>query len=283
MTVHPARDAITGVSAWPEAIARLRAAWPDLLGDDDIQTRARAASSDDHVRLASDDDLLAWGCLLGSRAAIHELEERCLHPAMPRLRAMGFQPATVDDIIADARAKLLVRSGERAPALARHQGRGSLAGYVRAIVVRHAIDLLRSQRTGGGREVEEIEEIDEIAQFATVSLDSELVRLATGAAVTAAFRRAWAELPPHVRLLLSQQVIDRLSVDELGAIYGVHRATASRRCISAREMLLARLRAALHDTLGVNTGTADSILRNAGSQISEVLGEAVGDSDPHAG
>ena len=282
MPAQPDDDTI-GASAWPEAIARLRAAWPDLPGDDDLARARRRVSSDDQVRIASEDDLLAWGCLLGSGRAIQQLEERCVHPVVPRLRAMGFQPAAIDDIVADVRVKLLVGNNERAPALARHQGRGSLAGYVRAIVVRHAIDLLRSQRTAVGGASDDSEEIDEIAQFATVGLDGELARVATGAVVTAAFRRAWRELPPHVRLLLSQHVIDRLSVDELGAIYGVHRATASRRCVSARETLLARLRAALHDALGVNTGTADSILRNAGSRISAVLGEAVDETDPHAG
>ena len=287
MTSQAGGDHSSDACAWPEAIARLRAAWPDLPADAPLERARQRASSASHVRLASDDDLLAWGCLLGSGQAAQQLDERCLRPVLPRLRGMGFRPDAIDDLVADVRVKLLDGGGgDRAPALARHQGRGSLAGYVRAIAVRHAIDLLRHQRSAAGKSADGSEEIDEIAQFTTAGLEAELTRQACADAVTAAFRRAWGELPAHQRLLLTQQVIDRLSVDELGAIHGVHRATASRRCISARETLLARLRAALHETLGVHSATADSILRNAGSQLSGVLGLAIDGSDapdPHPG
>lgn len=259
-------------TGWRRAAAALRAVWSDLADADALEPAWRRAALDGAPpRLASDDDHLAWGCLLGSSQAARALDERCLSPVVPRLRGMGLSPAAIDDVLADARLKLLAGTDTRPPALARHQGRGSLAGYVRAITVRIAIDGLRRQRGH-----DDNDEIDEIAEVAIGGLDDELTRAAHGALVSAAFRQAWHELPAHTRLLLSQQVIDRLSIDEIGALHGVHRATAARRCIAARETLLARLRGALHAALGVNTGTADSILRNAVSRISAVMADGDG-------
>jgi RNA polymerase sigma-70 factor (ECF subfamily) len=209
--------------------------------------------------MESDDQSVIRGCLAGEPAALARLDDHLRAP-VPRLRGLGLTPSAIDDVLAEVRARLL------AGALAKFEDRGALAGYVRAMVVRLAIDRLRAERPTAP-----VDEIDQIAAFA-VNLEAELTKRAHVDVVKTAFRAAWQDVPAHQRLLLSQQVLDRLSVDEIAALHGVHRATAARRCVAAREALLARLRAGLRDALGVDTETAESILFTVASRLSGVIG-----------
>lgn len=217
--------------------------------------------------MATEDDLLVASCLAGDTQALRRLDEM-LREHVPRVRRLGLPDVALDDLVADVRARLIAGDDRRPPALRQFDGRGSLAGYVRAMLVRLAIDRLRAQHAT--TPLDEGDEIDQIATFAT-SLETELTKHAHTDVVKAAFRRAWDELAPHQRLLLSQQVIDALSIDEIGALHGIHRATAARRCVAAREALLVRLRGTLRDALGVDTNTAESILFNVASRLSGIL------------
>lgn len=219
-------------------------------------------SSRNGTRMDSTDQSVIRGCLAGEQAALERLDEHLRAP-IPRLRGMGLTPSAIEDLLAEIRARLL------AGALAKFEDRGSLAGYVRAMVVRLAIDRLRAERP-----MASVDELDQIAAYA-VNLEAELTKQAHADVVKAAFRAAWQDVPAHQRLLLSQQVLDRLSVDEIAVLHGVHRATAARRCVAAREALLVRLRAGLRDALGVDTETAESILFAVASRLSGVVGADV--------
>lgn len=217
--------------------------------------------------MATDDEQLIASCLAGEADALRSLEAM-LREHLPRVRRMGLSNAALEDLLADVRARLVSGDSDRPPALRQFDGRGSLAGYVRAMIVRLAIDRLRAERSVAP--YDDADEVEQIATFAT-SLEAQLTKHAHTDVVRAAFRRAWEELPPHQRLLLSQQVIDALSIDEIGALHGIHRATAARRCVAAREALLVRLRGTLREALGVDTTTAESILFNVASRLSGIL------------
>ena len=57
-----------------------------------------------------------------------------------------------------------------------------------------------------------------------------------------ALREANAELDSETRTLLRQQIVDQLSIDEIGAAFGVHRATAARWLLRARGALVTATR-----------------------------------------
>ena len=67
----------------------------------------------------------------------------------------------------------------------------------------------------------------------------------------AAFAEAVGALDAEERVWLRQHVLERLSIDQLGALYHLHRATAARRLAKAREALLEGARASLARRLGV--------------------------------
>jgi RNA polymerase sigma-70 factor (ECF subfamily) len=90
-----------------------------------------------------------------------------------------------------------------------------------------------------------------------------------------AFRQSFVEavaaLPPRERNLLRQNVIDGLSIDDLGKLYGAHRATAARWLAEARKELLAGTRVRLVERVGIPEDECDSIMRLVHSQLDVTL------------
>ncbi len=74
-------------------------------------------------------------------------------------------------------------------------------------------------------------------------------------------------LSPGERNLLRQHFSDGLTVDEIGALHGVHRATAARRVAKARSQLFAGTRRTLMDNLGLNRSELDSVMRMIESNV----------------
>ena len=74
-------------------------------------------------------------------------------------------------------------------------------------------------------------------------------------------REAVASLSPRERNLLRHSVIDGLGIDQIAAIYHVHRATAARQLKQARTTLVATTRERMRIALGIGETELDSIFR----------------------
>jgi len=61
--------------------------------------------------------------------------------------------------------------------------------------------------------------------------------------------------------------LDRLTIDDLARIYGVHRATAARWVAAAHEAVLDGCKRALAERLGLSTSELDSIIALVQSQL----------------
>lgn len=239
-------------------LARLRARWqlddPGSLAPltDDPTTLAEA---DALAGPAGDDVVLAWGCLLGLRAAIGELEEAAIAPAAIHARSSGLPPEVVEEAVQLARVRLIVGDEGKPPALRSYRGRGSLAAFVRTVVVRIAIDLTRADRETPHAQLEEL--------MVGEQRDPELeyMRERYAAELATALRSAWELLQPHDRFILELQLHHKLDLEAIAKVYAIHRATAVRRAGSARAALVALARAALCKQLQVGDTTVDSILR----------------------
>jgi len=82
-----------------------------------------------------------------------------------------------------------------------------------------------------------------------------------------AFAEALANLGPREQTLLRYHHVDGLNIDEIGAIYRVHRVTAFRWLEKAKEQLVARTLELLRARLKVSPRELDSVLRMIRSQI----------------
>src|SRR5262249_30568597 len=94
-----------------------------------------------------------------------------------------------------------------------------------------------------------------------------------GAQFRAAFGDAVASLPPRARNLLRHSVLDGLGIDQIAAIYHVHRATAARQLKQARATLVAATRDRMRAALGIGETELDSIFRVLVSMANVTLRE----------
>ncbi len=227
-------------AAWPDVAvsrAELTAAIEERLAVEEPPPLTDALAIELH---------LAIGCARGDPAAIGHLERSYLDVVPAALASMKLPAATVEDVRAAVRDKLLLPDGERRPRVLDYAGLGRLRGLVQVSAVRTAISLLRR----GARELP-VAADDVAARLATPDADAELalIKEQYRTAFAAAFGEAVQALDRRDRNLLRLHFLGGVTLERLAAMYGVHRATVVRWLAAARAALFAgtrdRMRAAL--------------------------------------
>lgn len=241
---------------------RARSAHPELNVDDSSlrdALRAAVAGSDDPVAtldaLRHGDLLLAQAATRGDPRAIALLERDHFGAATAAVTRM-LGAAEGDDALQGLREKLLVPRDGVAGKLAEYGGRGSLGAWLKVVAVRHALSWLRARGADATPATE-----DEILDLpGSLEPEIEILRAHYTPAFKAAFQGALEELGARERTLLRLQFLEGRTVDAIGEIYGVHRATAARWVAGAREALLDRTRQKLAARLGLPVSQLDSIV-----------------------
>lgn len=204
---------------------------------------------------------LACACARGDAVAVEALDER-LRALRPTLLRMGASEDDIDEVLQGLRVTLLV-SGEHRPARIRgYRGRGELRNWLKVAVVRDGVRAIR-------RRVDRPQAIDEVDLLMDPGGDPEHDRLkgSYAASFRAAFRVALDALSPRERNILRYHLVDKLTIDELGAVYRVHRSTAARWLSRIREGLFISTRADLMARLALSEHELDSVLRIIGSRL----------------
>jgi RNA polymerase sigma-70 factor (ECF subfamily) len=254
-----------------------RGAWPSLELAADRFAAFVSRRGPGLVALRGPDLYLACACAhrVDRAAALFTAEFGAdLERAAVRIRAPGVSPEDARQMLLH---RILVGDEERRPKIESYSGRGSLRNWVRAVAARAAIDL---HRKGGHRELGATESLLETL---TDSADPEIEYLKRHYRdqFNRAFEAAVNALPARSRNYLRHAFIDRLTIDQVAALYGVHRATAARRLAAARDALLAATRTALIEQLEIGETELDSIMRLIGSRF-EVSVQRIfaGDAEP---
>lgn len=222
--------------------------------------------SEDPLDAHLPDVVLALACERGLPRAL-ELFERELGPVVAgALTRFRVSSALADDLGQRVRERLFVARGETRPKIAEYSGKSSLSAWVRAVTARVAIDELRKARRPeepGRRDADE-----ELADAAGIDDPDLRVLLETyGDGFKAAFQAALAALPERDRLLLRLSVVDGMGVDAIGALHGVHKATAARWIAKAREDLADGTRTRLGERFRLSRTELESITRLCRSQV----------------
>jgi RNA polymerase sigma-70 factor (ECF subfamily) len=251
-------------------LAAARARWPDAAVTDDAlgdAIRERAAIQRDPAaalaRLRVEDLLLARWCATGDPRAITAFERthrNDLDAIVARFRRLAVPEDELRQVL---RIKLFV--GEK-PRISEYSGFGFLQNWVRVTALRALVDVARRERT---RKLEELLADDDLLGVAQPSaeLAARYSRAELSHAVKQAFARAVADLAPRQRNFLRHAHVDALTLDQIAALYGVHRATVARTLAQARAELMSATRRELGEQLGIADSELDSVVRSADSRI----------------
>jgi RNA polymerase sigma-70 factor (ECF subfamily) len=270
--------------ALASAASRARSAWKDVDAGDErfaafLGGRILAAELDT-ARVA--DLWAACACGTGDGRAIAEVEARYFPDVDAALGKMGLSADRIGEVKQGLRRLLFVgdpdvqaagRSGPPGapPRITEYRGTGDLRAWLRVSAMRAALKLLR-------KENRETPTDDALLEARAQQDDPELayMKAAYRASFKVAFQEALESLLPRERTLLKQQIVDGLGIDELGALYQVHRATAARWVQSAREKLLLRTRRTFMLNARISSDECESIMRLVRSQLDMSLQRRLG-------
>lgn len=206
------------------------------------------------------DLLVACGCAVGDRGAIAILEADHVRGAQGALGKRGISAEIAEEANQNVRERLLVGAGR--PRILDYDGRGDLKSWVRVVVIREAIYLAKQ----GKRDLPL--SYDLLAAPATADdPESAYFKARYRAEYKQAFETAVEELSSRERAVLRQQIVLGMSIDEIGTVYQVHRATAARWVQSARDELLAKTRRELAIRLNLSRADLENIVRMIESQL----------------
>ncbi|MFT3697370.1 MAG: sigma-70 family RNA polymerase sigma factor [Kofleriaceae bacterium] len=274
--VRPQLEAIADLDRrlWA-LVAEGRAAWPDFpLDAKDLVAFVGRHLTPDLAEAALDglrpaDLYLACACAKGITAAINAFDRDYMREVEIALARMRIAAPRVADVKQLVRQRLFVGGGTAgaptsAGKIAEYGGRGDLRRWVRSVAVRTCLNDLRK----GKREIL-VDDDQLIAQHAISHDDPEVEYMKRTYAneFKSAFTEALTQLGPREQTLLRYHHVDGLNIDEIGAIYRVHRVTAFRWIEKAKEQLVKATLDTLRARLKLPAEELDSVLRMIRSQI----------------
>ncbi len=243
---------------WQEARAR----WPGVTVEPDrfCATLARHAGSRLMLaRLRIHDLYLACGCLGGDTVALREFDA-LVEEVAAKLRSLGRDAALIADAKQHARQSVLPRAAAPPP-LAAYNGHGDLGGWLRVVMSRELVHLIKREQRHGP--------LDEVQAQKSAGDDPEIAYLKKQyeREFKEAFAAAMSQLGDDRRRALRYAVVEGMSIDEIAKVERIHRATAARSVARARARLVELTRSILQAQLALDASQLDSLLRLVPSEI----------------
>jgi RNA polymerase sigma-70 factor (ECF subfamily) len=260
----PSRPAIA--AAWNELVDAARAAWPMIEIDvtklaEFVATRLTGADLVSALAAAPATDLaIASAC-----AALEPSAQGAFESLLVEVNAAGASTnATkdqVDEVKQLLRVQMLVAKDGKPPAIVGYRGKGSLRGWLRITATR---ELIRTKKKAARGEPT-MKGLSKLGDGADPIMDN--LKAEYRAEFATALREAIMDLSPEDRTLLRQQIADKMSIDEVGAAFGVHRATAARWLTKARGALVSATHKRLAQRLKLPVEEVDSVIRLVQSKL----------------
>ncbi len=255
------------VAAWDAFLATARAAWPEVHFDPDkivtlVGERLTGADLATALAAAPAADLaLATACVAQEPTA-HAAFDAILVEVDAAGATTGASRDQVTEVKQLLRVQLLVATADKPPGLTGYRGKGPLRGWVRITATR---ELIRHKK----KQVRDVPGDIGLEDIIARSNDPVLEKLKTEyrTQFAEALRDAIADLSAEDRTLLRQQIVEHLSIDEIGASFGVHRATAARWLNRARGALVGATHKCLATRLDLPVEQMDSVIRLVQSQL----------------
>lgn len=248
-----------------------RAAWPQFeVADDDFVAHVsrhlepEVAAADIVSRLRAEDLYLACACAAAHPEALRAFEAQVLPACGSALARLDPSSDFADEVKQQLRDKLLVGRAGHPPKIADYAGRGPLVTWVRVAAVRTGIN---ARASGQRAAAMSIDRAQALAPAVAADPDLDYIRRRYAAEFEGALTDACRGLSSRDRTVLRLKFVDGLNIDQIGGVYGVHRATVARWISSARDQLFSGVREGLAAKLHLSQAEFDSLLRAVQSQL----------------
>jgi len=246
-----------------------RAGWPEWSGADASAFEAFVARLDAPLQdLKAADLWLAYHAGHGLEPALEALEATCFADLAGVLRARRAAAAEADEIVQRVRDRLLVAEPGQRPRILTYEGRGDLRAWVRVAAVRTWLNARRGEKNTTSTD-------ETLADLASSDLELELLKGKYRDLFRRVFLEAVEHLDPSTKLLLKLHYLDRLSMEEVGKVLGVHRLTVLRRLERARQELADTTKGRLETELRLAPPEVESLLRLIQSRLDVSLQHAL--------
>lgn len=193
--------------------------------------------------------------------AVVALETNYMARVEAGLARFGATRPMIEDIRQVLHQRLL--TAERGvPGSLRYHGKGALVRWMYVSATRTALDVWRKSVKVAPLE-------DAHLERAVLGEDHEVayLKLRYRAEFKEAFQAAFATLSKRDRNVLRYYILDQLNIEQMGAIYRVHRATVARWIAAARQHLLVETRSAMLAKIQSNQATFESVMRLIESEL----------------
>lgn len=230
---------IDGEALLAACCAQAAEAWPgiEIAPADVVQLLATKLAGDDPIAptpAALTELHLALACARGDNAAVAAFDRAYLEVVPQALAGMKLPQATIDDVRAAVRDKLLLADGDRPPRILDYAGRGRLRGLVQVSATRTAIDRIRLEEREAELPARELAASGDVAMS--------LIKAQYRAAFAEGFAKAVATASRRDRNLLRLHFLGGVTLEQLAQMYNVHRATVVRWLAAARDAVFAATR-----------------------------------------
>ncbi|MBL4637578.1 MAG: sigma-70 family RNA polymerase sigma factor [Kofleriaceae bacterium] len=210
-----------------------------------------------------DELYIADRALRGDDAAIEIVDAMLRNAAGAALGSRGFSQTEIEEAIQQLLTVLLVPGSKTSSKLDQYSGRGSLSGFLRTAVVRLALNARRGesrhQHNAYAQQMEAVLDDPELRHLKQNYLET----------FREALESAIDTLPAEKKLALRLQFEDRLTIDDLARLWGVHRSTAARRLASARDTLAVATREQLKSKLSLDDSDVQSVMNLIQSRLGD--------------
>jgi RNA polymerase sigma-70 factor (ECF subfamily) len=260
----PSRPAVA--AAWNEIVEIARSAWPMVEIDiaklaEFVAPRLAGADLVSALAAAPAADLaIASAC-----TALEPSAQGAFESLLVEVNAAGASTNATKDQVEEVkqllRVQMLVPRDGKPPAISGYRGKGSIRGWLRITATR---ELIRFKKKDG-RMHPTLKGLSKLGDDSDPVMDH--LKAEYRAEFATALREAITDLSPEDRTLLRQQIADQMSIDEVGAAFGVHRATAARWLNRARGALVSATHKRLAQRLKLPVEEVDSVIRLVQSKL----------------
>ncbi len=231
--------------------------------------------------IRADDLSLVIACEKGDEKAWEDLVANFDSTVKSAARKISSNNEDAEDLASSIWAELYGlrqdAEGNKKSKLAYYSGRGSLAGWLRAVVSQLAVDQFRKQSKFV--QIEESREFENLAQEASEHSGNGLVlhtdnpediftEQQTSGDVTKALQSSIESLDAEDRLILKLYYFDDLKLKDIAQTFGYHEATASRKLVRVQT----EIRKSVEKNLRTHHGWSENEVKRHLSETASKLG-----------